>query len=69
MNNMAGNGSPGNIPKPGVSIFYPCYNDWGTMGSMVLLTLQTVERLAIEYDLTIVDDGGSDHTQAPLNQI
>ena len=28
-----------------VSIFYPCYEDWGTMGSMVLLTVQTAERL------------------------
>ena len=26
-----------------VSIFYPCYNDWGTMGSMVMLTIRTAE--------------------------
>jgi len=52
-----------------VSIFYPCYNDWGTMGSMVLLTIQTAERLRLDYDLTIVDDGSKDHTQALLDQI
>ena len=33
--------------RPTVSIFYPCYNDWGSMGSMVLLTLQTAEDLGI----------------------
>lgn len=43
--------------KHSVSIFYPYYNDWGTMGSMVLMTLQTCERLGVDYDLTIVNDG------------
>lgn len=42
---------------PSVSIFYPYYNDWGTMGSMVLMTLQTAEKLGIDYDLTVVNDG------------
>ena len=69
MNGMADNGSPRDLARPGVSIFYPCYDDWGTMGSMVLLTLQTVERLGIDYDLTIVDDGSNEHTQALLNEI
>lgn len=47
---------------PSVSIFYPCYNDWGSMGSMVLLTIQTAEGLGLDYDLTIVDDGSAPHT-------
>ena len=47
---------------PSVSIFYPCYNDWGSMGSMVLLTIQTAEELGLDYDLTIVDDGSALHT-------
>jgi len=52
-----------------VSIFYPCYNDWGTIGSMVLLTVQTADRLGLEYDVTIVDDGSGEHTQAVLAEI
>lgn len=43
--------------RPSVSIFYPFYNDWGTMGSMVLVTLQTAERLGLDYDFHIVNDG------------
>ena len=54
---------------PSVSIFYPCYNDWGTIGSMVLLTVQTAERLGIDYDLTIVDDGSDAHTQDVLDEV
>lgn len=52
-----------------VSIFYPCYNDWGTMGSMVLLTARTAERLGLDWDLTIVDDGSEAHTHDLLEAI
>lgn len=52
-----------------VSIFYPCYNDWGTMGSMVMLTVQTAERLGLDYDITIVDDGSQEHTLQLLEEI
>lgn len=57
------------MSKPSVSIFYPCYNDWGTIGSMVMLTLATVRRLGIDHDITIVDDGSGEHTQAVLDEI
>lgn len=52
-----------------VSIFYPCYNDWGTMGSMIHLTVQTAERLGLDYEVTIVDDGSEAHTLELLDEI
>lgn len=55
--------------KFSVSVFYPCYNDWGTMGSMILLTAQTAERLGLDYDLTIVDDGSESHTAELLQEV
>jgi len=55
--------------RASVSVFYPCYEDWGTMGSMVLLTIRTAERLDLEYDLTLVDDGSGPHTQDLLAEI
>ncbi|MEK7793178.1 MAG: glycosyltransferase family 2 protein [Candidatus Hydrogenedentota bacterium] len=57
------------MSRPSVSIFYPCYNDWGTMGSMVLLTLETAERLGLDYDLTIIDDGSREKTLDVLRTI
>lgn len=54
---------------PSVSIFYPCYEDWGTMGSMVLLTLNTTRRLGVDCDVTIVDDGSGGHTQDLLEEV
>jgi glycosyltransferase involved in cell wall biosynthesis len=52
-----------------VSVFFPCYNDWGTMGSMVLLTVRTARRLGLDFDITIVDDGSAEHTQDLLTEI
>lgn len=57
------------MSKPSVSIFYPCYNDWGSMGSMVLMTIQTAERLELDYDVTLVDDGSAPHTRQLLEEI
>ena len=57
------------MTKKSVSIFYPCYNDWGTMGSMVMLTVQTAEKLELDYDITLVDDGSDAHTLALLDEI
>ncbi len=56
-------------PSKSVSIFYPCYHDWGTMGSMVLLTVSTAERLGLDYDITIVDDGSTEHTVDLLREL
>lgn len=57
------------MEKPSVSIFYPCYNDWGTVGSMVLMTIATAERLGLDYDLTLVDDGSGAHTLELLDAL
>ena len=57
------------MAKTRVSIFYPCYNDWGTMGSMVMLTIQTAERLELDYDITLIDDGSEEHTLVLLEEI
>ncbi len=57
------------MTKRSVSIFYPCYQDWGTIGSMVLFTLQTAEKLGLDYDITIVDDGSGGQTQDILRAV
>lgn len=57
------------MPQPSISIFYPCYNDWGTMASMVMLTVRTARKLGADFDITIVDDGSGDHTKDLLQEI
>lgn len=53
----------------GVSIFYPCYNDWGSMGSMIHFTVQTAEKLGLDYEINIIDDGSDAHTLELLDEI
>ena len=57
------------MAEDSVSVFYPCYNDWGTMASMVVLTLRTVKKLGVDFDITVVDDGSREHTLELLDEI
>jgi len=66
---MSNETSEEELPVRSVSIFYPCYNDWGTMGSMVHFTIQTAEQLSLDYDFTIIDDGSDEHTRHILEHL
>ena len=48
--------------SPGLSIFFPAYNDSGTIASLVITALQTAQRLTSDYEVIIVNDGSADHT-------
>ena len=48
--------------KPGLSVFFPAYNDSGTIASLVITALQTVRRLTPDFEVIIVNDGSADAT-------
>ena len=49
-------------PKPGLSVFFPAYNDSGTIASLVITALQTARRLTPDCEVIIVNDGSADAT-------
>jgi glycosyltransferase involved in cell wall biosynthesis len=49
-------------PKPGLSVFFPAYNDSGTIASLVITALKTARRLTPDFEIIIVDDGSADKT-------
>ena len=50
-------------PKPaGLSVFFPAYNDSGTIASMVIRSVQAASELTPDYEVIIVDDGSADAT-------
>ena len=54
-------GAPG--PKPaGLSIFFPAYNDSGTIASMVIRAVQAAAALTPDYEVIVVNDGSADAT-------
>ena len=52
-----------------MSIFFPCCNDAGTIGSLVLLALTTAETLADDYEVIVVDDFSADRSRAILEEL
>jgi len=46
----------------GLSVFFPAYNDSGTIASMVIRTVQTASKLTPDFEIIVVDDGSADGT-------
>jgi glycosyltransferase involved in cell wall biosynthesis len=47
---------------PGLSVFFPAYNDSGTIASLVITALQSARRLTADCEIIIVNDGSADTT-------
>jgi glycosyltransferase involved in cell wall biosynthesis len=48
--------------KPSISVFFPAYNDAGTIASLVVLADKTCRQLTDDYEVIVVNDGSPDHT-------
>jgi glycosyltransferase involved in cell wall biosynthesis len=47
---------------PSLSVFFPAYNDSGTIASLVISALKAASRLTPDYEVLIVNDGSRDAT-------
>ena len=48
---------------PGVSFFFPAYNDGGTIASLVIRAVQVASRLTPDFEIIVVNDGSTDDTK------
>jgi glycosyltransferase involved in cell wall biosynthesis len=55
--------------RPGLSIFFPAYNDAGTIASLALVAHMTAREITDDYEVIVVDDGSPDHTGALLDEM
>ena len=46
----------------GLSVFFPAYNDSGTIASMVIRTVKAASELTPDFEIIVVDDGSADGT-------
>jgi len=61
---------PEGVPqKPGISAFFPAYNDGGTIASMVLTARMTLRQLTDDYEIIVVNDGSADYTADVLEEL
>ncbi|MDQ3211245.1 MAG: glycosyltransferase family 2 protein [Acidobacteriota bacterium] len=56
-------------PKPGLSVFFPAYNDSGTIASLVITALQTARSLTSDFEIIIVNDGSADATAQVADEL
>ena len=55
--------------KPGLSVFFPAYNDAGTIASLVFVAHMTARTLTDDYEVIVVEDGSPDHTGELLDEM
>ncbi len=54
---------------PSLTIFFPAYNDAGTIGSMVIGAVTTARQLTSDFEVIVVNDCSSDHTAEVLGEL
>jgi glycosyltransferase involved in cell wall biosynthesis len=54
--------APASAQPAGLSVFFPAYNDSGTIASMVIRAVQAASALTADYEVIVVNDGSSDAT-------
>lgn len=61
--------APDSSPRPGLSVFFPAYNDGGTIASLVIRAVQTASRLTSDFEVIVVNDGSSDETREIADEL
>lgn len=61
--------SPGARSQSGISVFFPAYNDWGTIASLVVLSVSVLRELTDDFEVIVVNDASPDHTGRLLAEL
>lgn len=54
---------------PGLSVFFPAYNDGGTIASLVITAVAVAGSLTPDFEVIVVNDGSSDDTAKILDEL
>ena len=59
----------GSQPPVGLSIFFPAYNDSGTIASLVIAARQAAQQLTPDFEILVVNDGSADNTAEIVDEL
>jgi glycosyltransferase involved in cell wall biosynthesis len=54
---------------PNLSIFFPCYNDAGTIPTMVIRAVQAAREITDDFEIIVLDDGSHDDSVQVLEEL
>ena len=57
------------MTKLKLTIFFPYLNDWGTIGSMILLAASTAREITDKFEILVIDDGSDNRSKDVLKRI
>jgi glycosyltransferase involved in cell wall biosynthesis len=52
-----------------LTIFYPCYNDGGTIATMVIRAMQVAPSLTDDFEVLVINDGSEDDSARVLDEL
>lgn len=52
-----------------ISAFFPCFNDAGTIASMVMEALVVLRELAADYEVVVIENGSTDYAWDVLDEL
>ena len=57
------------MKKISISCFFPCYNDAGSIASLVVLSDKLLREIADDYEIMVIDDGSRDNSRLILKEL
>ncbi len=57
------------LSRPGISVFFPAFNDAKSIGKLVADALDVLPALTDDYEVIVVNDGSADETDAVLQDL
>ena len=54
---------------PGLSVFFPAYNDSGTIASLVITSIKVAATLTDDFEVIVINDGSQDDTAEILDEL